>query len=82
MRGDRSLFAFLTGSSEIPNTKKVAEVDSSLYPQNGSLQGRVDEDEQCEDSGKYGVGTVYLGRAKSYPLGLWQINTSASTRIC
>lgn len=40
------------------------------------------QDEQCEDSGKYGMGTVYLGRAKIYPLGLWVISTSASTGIC
>lgn len=32
--------------------------------------GRVDEDELCEDSEKSGIGTVYLGRTKSYPLGL------------
>lgn len=37
---------------------------------------------QGEDSGKYGMGSVYLGKAKIYPLGLWVISTSASTRIC
>lgn len=59
----------------------LAQADASPQPQDQSLQGRVDGHEQREDSGKYGMGVLYLGTAKSYPLGLWQINISASTRI-
>lgn len=53
----------------------------SLLPEVGLIR-EGNQDEQCEDSGKYELGTVYLSRAKIYPLGLWVLYISASTRIC
>lgn len=64
----------------------AAEADSPPYPLELVSPGKgwwtVWEMFEMNSSGKYGMRTVFLGRAKSYPLGLWEINTSASTRIC
>lgn len=63
------MLSLLAALLERSNTEIVVWVGASPHPYNWYFQGRTGERGQREEIGKYGMGTLYLFRTKSYPWG-------------